>query len=250
MIEYFINESAITIDLTITSGGISVTGQTPTVEIFNRDISQHFDFAVRAFNAAPATTSLALTSAIEGLYRVSWDTSGLFNTNTFLLFEYHDGTSVATDDVSFIRPPLTTGDINITFGGGMPNQIVVKGNFTDEEKKKLFKQLNVIEDDIEHFRQTAIGALKQLLSVQVIKIEDIKFLTDIKERDLNMFQELLKILNLKSTANEREIFEKLTTYVKGEEKAKKEVMIKLNELLTMKQEIPEEIEKPEEEEEE
>lgn len=238
MLKYYIYQTAITIDLTIVSGGISVTGRAPTVEIFDRNLGQHFDFAVRAFNAAPATTGVVLNSAIEGLYRYTWDVSGLFNTNTFLLFEYHDATSVTTDDVAFVRPPLTTADVTVSVGGA-PQVITMKGVFSKEDQKKMFKQLDVIEDDIEHFRQVTIGALKQLLSVQVIKIEDIKFLTDIKERDLNMFQELLKILSLKSTANEKEIFEKLTSYIKGEEKAKKEVMVKLNELLTAKQEIPE-----------
>jgi len=233
--------------MTVLSGGTTVTGRSPTVEILDNNLGWHFDFAVRAFNAAPATTGLALASAIDGLYREDWDVSGLFVTNTFLTFEYHDATALALDDVAFVRPPITTGDINISVGGGFTEQITLKGNISDDEKRKLFKQLDTIENDIEFFRQTAIGALKQLIDRRVIKLEDIQFLTKIKERDLKMFEELLKLLELQSNATEKELFSKLTQIIerKNEKKQKfiealQDILIKLREEEKLEKSIPEE----------
>ncbi len=250
MIEYFIDVSTIPIELTILSGGTTVTGRSPYVEIRNKSNNQYFDFATNSFNAAPTSSTAPMVSAIDGLYRFTWDVSGLFNSAANLLFEYHDATALSVDDVLFRPPVLSTGDVTLSSMGGAPGNVIIHGQFSKEDKDKLFEKLDEINSDLEFFRQTALGALEQLLSRRVIKIEDLKFLTTIKERDLAMYQELLKILDLKSTANEKEIFEKLTQYIKREEDAKKGLMEKLNELLTAKQEIPKVIEKTVKEEDE
>ncbi len=264
MLEYYINETAISIELVITSGGISVTGRTPTVEIREIDSSFYWDFdpdaPITGFVANPITTSLNLVSATDGIYRSTWNTFGVFTTNTYLTFEYHDGTAVTIDNVFFRTVPMVTSDINLTVGGGgAGHNIIMQGVFNKTEKEKLFNWTDKIERDIETIRNN-VSIIKGKLEDIVLKIgekrpltkEDIEILKTIWKKDTVMWQEFLKtlkpIMKLHDTASQKELVEALEEYYKNEVGAKNEVVELLKKLLSRKKKTEEAIEEDEGEE--
>lgn len=229
MLEYYLPKSSVSIELTILSGGTTVTGRTPTVLIRKRDINQYFDFSTRKFSSTPVSATAVLTSAIDGLYTYSWDTSNLFQNDTYLTFEYHDSTAFATDDVLFSTKPS---------GGGVGGSTIVKGVWTAKQKEKLFKDIKTIDKKVEGFREKSIELLRRILGKETLTKENLKEISHIKARDLKMYQELLKILDLKSDTNEGEVFSKLQQYIEKEELAKSDIIEKLNKMLGSKKEPP------------
>ena len=228
MIEYFITNTSITIELIVLSGGTTVTGRTPYAEIRNKDTGQYFDFNSRTFTGTTVSSTAPLASAIDGLYQTTWDVSGLFTAPTFLMFEYHDDTALAIDDVLFTRPPLSTGDVSLSSAGG---SVTIRGIFNETEKKKLFDTLDEIRSDLKDFREQAMMLIRGIFNREPMKREDIEFLKSIKERDEFMWQELLKILKMRNDATVGEIIEKLEEYTEREEEDKKKVLKFLEEKL-------------------
>lgn len=223
MLEYYLPKSSVNIELTLLSGGTTVTGRTPTVLIRDKDTSKYFDFSSRTFTSTTVSATALLTSSIDGLYTYSWNTQGLFNNDIYLTFEYHDSTALATDDIAFVTKPSGLG------GGG--GTVSIKGLWTKEQKEKLIKDVETLKNDISSFREKSIELLRRILSKKTLTREDLQMVSEIKARDLKMYQELLKILNLKSDTNEKEVFKKLQEFIESEELAKAEIIEKLNKML-------------------
>ena len=231
MLEYYNPLTAISIELVLLSGGTTVTGRTPYVQIRERTNNTYFDFSSRTFTNTTVSSTAPLTSAIDGLYRTSWDTSGIFPATTinFLTFEYHDATALTMDDVVFTLAPLSTANVSLAVGGG--GGTTIHGIWTAKQKKKLFDDIKKVREDIKSFRIDTLTALRKLLAKKTLQKEDLQVITQLKERDLKMYQELLKILDLQSTTEEKVVFEKLEEYIRSEETAKKEVLKRLDERL-------------------
>lgn len=230
MLKYHIDQTAVTVELAILSGGYTVTGRTPTCLMRRRYDGFYYDFASKTFTGTTTSATSLLTSAIDGLYKFSWDVSGIFNTSTHMMFEYHDATCLAIEEVWFTRPPLSTSDAL----GGVGGSVVVGGKggiWTTNQRDKIIDDVKKIKDSTINFRREAMLILKDLVNKPSITLEDMKAITDIKERDLDMYQDLLKILELRDTSTEKEIFEKLELYIRKEEQDKKKFMEKLNEII-------------------
>jgi len=231
MLKYFIDQTSVTLELAILSAGYTVTGRTPTCLIRRRSDDYLFDFSNNTFTttAAAVSATAVLESAIEGLYNYTWDISGQFTTSTMLLFEYHDATCLTIEDVWITRPPLSTGDA----APGIPGAAIMggKGVWTQKEKEKIIDDVKKIKDSTINFRREAMLILKDLLDRPSITIDDLQVVTEIKERDLEMYQDLLRILELRDTSTEKEIFEKLSLYIKKEEKAKAVFIKELDKLI-------------------
>ena len=230
MLEYYTTTTSITLELVILSGGIIVTGKTPYVEIRDKDTGFYFDFNSRTFTGTTVSSTAPLTSAIDGLYRTTWDVSGLFTSSHFLMAEYHDATALATDDLLFRLVPLSTGDVSLSSAGG---SITIKGTFTPTDKKRLFDVLDEIRSDLKDFREQAMMLIRGIFNREPIKKEDIEFIQRIKEKDEIMWGELLKILEMKNDATTKEVIEKLEEYTKKEEEDKKKVLEWLKEKLAI-----------------
>jgi len=226
LLEYYRDTTAISFELLILSGGIVVTGKTPTVLVRDKDTGKYFDFASNTFTSTTTSATGVLTSALDGMYRLTWDISGLFSSNsgTRLAFEYHDGTAASIDDV-LITDKMR---VNVVGGGGAVN---IEGIWTPKQKKELLRRIKKLEETLSSFKKDALVSLRRLLSKKTLQKEDLQFITDIKERDLKMYQELLKLLDLKSSTSEKEVFKKLQEYIKREEQAKVELLEKLNTVL-------------------
>lgn len=214
-------------ELLILSGGITVTGRTPVALIRDKDSGNYFDFASRTFTGTTTSATAVLTSAIEGIYRYTWDISGLFavNSGTKLTFEFHDATAAALQDV-LITLRQTGGG-----GGGGGGIVEIKGLWTPKQKQKLFDAIDLLKEK----SSTTIKLLRDLLGRKTLTGEDLQQITRLKERDLNMYQELLKILDLKNDVSEKVVFEKLQLYIQNEEEAKAKVIKKLDEFLKSKE---------------
>jgi len=234
LLEYYNDNTAVNLELLVLSGGYTVTGRTPTCLIRDKDTGNYFDFASNTFTGVTTSATAILNSAIDGLYTYSWDISGQFSSESgsHLTFEYHDATSVAIEHV-LVSPKLR---LNVA-GGGPIGDIIIKGRWTKEQKDRLFGILDNIKDKIETSREKILILLRRLLTKKTLQKEDLDEITKIKERDLKMYQELLKILDLKNTADEKEVFAKLEEYIKLEEIAKTKVLDKLNTFLS-KKDIP------------
>jgi len=167
-------------------------------------------------------------SAKDGFYRLAWDVSALFTTNTFLTFEYHQATALSVEDVLFTRTPLSTGDA----GRGMAASVVVKGGWTGDEKKDLLERLKDIQNDLSDFRRKSLILLRDILNKKQLQKEDLDFIYDIRKRDVQMWCEMLKILNLKDSATESEVYDKLQKYMVEEEVAKQRVLERLDKVLS------------------
>ena len=205
MIQYHITNTSVPLELTVLSGGTTVTGLSPIVKIRHKDLGQYFDFASRTFTSVCTSATGVLLSAIDGVYRLAWDTSGLFVTSTFLTFEYHQATAVDTDDVYFTRRPLQPSDLPM--GGGNVGNVTIKGQWTASEK------------------------------------EDLDFLIQFKEKGDFMWQEFLKIMKMTDDTTTKEVLEKLEQYKSMEEDAKVELLGILNSRL--KKETKEEVDEDE-----
>ena len=159
MLEYYLNDNNVNVELVITSGGLRVTGQTPTVAIRNKDTGYYFDFASNTFTATTTSATAVLSSAIDGLYTYAWDTSGVFTTNTHLTFEYHNGTGFDSDDVLFTRQPIGTADA----GGGSQMDVLVKGLWSPDDKQTLFNKLNDMSNNLANFRRNVSIKINKIL---------------------------------------------------------------------------------------
>ena len=224
MLEYYNTETAVSIELVLLSGGTTVTGRTPYVQIREHTTNNYFDFASRTFTATTVSSTGPLASAIDGLYRTSWDVSGIFpnSLDTYLTFEFHDATALATDDVLFTTKPVAGGG-----GGGT----IVQGVWTAKQKQKLFDEIKILKKELKKFRIDALTAMRKLLAKKTLQKEDLQVITQLKERDLKMYQELLKILDLQSTTEEKVVFERLEEYIRSEGSAKQKVLQRLDERL-------------------
>ena len=158
MLKYYINDDNVNIELAITSGGLRVTGKTPTVTIRNKDTGYYFDFKSNTFTSTTTSATAVLSSAVDGLYDYAWDTSGLFTTNTHLTFEYHDATGFTIDDVLFTRTPIGTSDAG--FAG---DEITIKGVWTKEEKDNLFSRLSDMSNNMANFRRNVSIKINKIL---------------------------------------------------------------------------------------
>ena len=240
MVEYHIGTTSVSLELQILSGGSTVTGQSPWAEIRDKSTNLYYDFASRTFTGTTVSSTAPLTSAIDGLYRATWDISGLFTTNTFLTVEYHNATALSIDDVSIFRPPITTADVTLSYAGA--GEVVVKGGGLDADtKRKLFKELKTIKDDIELARQQIYGGILELLKREVIKIEDIDNIANLIEGKEDMWQELKKpiiqMLNLSNSASIQDVIEKLKEYQEMEDGARKEVLEHMTSLIEKSKDV-------------
>jgi hypothetical protein len=227
LLQYYITNTSVPLELVVLSGGTTVTGLSPVVQIRHKDLGQYFDWASRTFTGTTTSATGVLLSAKDGFYRLAWDVSGLFTTNTFLTFEYHQATALSIEDILFTRTPLSTGDA----GRGMAGSVVVKGGWSGEEKKDLVDRLKDIQNDLTDFRRKSLILLRDILNKKQLQKEDLDFIYDIRKRDVQMWQEMLKILNLRDSATESEVYDKLQKYMVEEEVAKQRVLEKLNEVL-------------------
>lgn len=237
MIEYYNTTTSVTLELIVLSGGTTVTGRTPWVEIRDKDTGDYFDFASRTFTSTTVSSTAPLTSAIDGLYRTNWDVSGVFTSSHFIMVEYHDATALSIDDLLFRPYPLLTGDVSVTAAGG--GNIQIKGLLSDFQKKRLFDTLDEIKADVSTFREIAIPILRGLMSRKSIEKKDIEFLNRVKERDSVMYCELLKILKLRDNVSSKEVAKKLGEYLDKEEKDKEALLKLLTEKLNKKAAIKE-----------
>jgi len=215
----------VNIELTILSGGLRVTGKTPTVAIRNKDTGFYFDFASNTFTATTVSATAVLTSAIDGLYTYSWNTQGVFGSDIYLTYEFHDATAIATDDVSFVTKPSGLG------GGG----VIVKGQWTAKQKKQLLDDINALKGNLSQFRIDAMVMLRKILKKDTLEKSDVAFFDELKERDKLMWSELLKILEMRNGSTTKEVVARLSEYLEKEEADKMKVM----EFLDNKLEIPE-----------
>lgn len=236
MVEYFNDNTAASLELLILSGGTTVTGKTPVALIRDKDTGNYFDFASRTFTSTTVSATAVLTSSIDGLYLYTWDISGLFSSDSgsHLTFEYHDSTAASITDV-LVTPKAR---VNVVGGGGFPGgDTVVQGVWTAKQKKKLFDKLDEINKNLLEFRSKSIELIRELLGRKTLKKEDLEVITQIRERDFKMFQELLKILDLKNDVSEAAVFERLQEYIEREERAKAEVIEKLEKFLDKKENL-------------
>ena len=149
---------------------------------------------------------------------------------------------------------LTTGStgekLNLGSGGGGLGGVVIKGHWTKKEKEKLFDRLDSMQEDITERIKRELLLLRNLLSRKTLKKEDLREIIRFKHKDSAMYQELLKLLDLSNNATSKEVFEKLGSYIQKEEKAKRELIEKLNTILESKAGIPQKEDKEEDEEDE
>lgn len=225
MNEYYNDNTAISLELFVLSGGTTVTGKTPVALIRDKDSGNYFDFASRTFTSTTTSATAVLTSAIDGVYRYSWDISGLFSSNsgTHLTIEYHDATAVSLEDI------LVTDKMRVDVAGGGGNTII-KGIWNSTEKKKLFDKLKDIKKDIKDGEKKIMFLLQRILTKKTLRKEDIEFIKDIQERDGKMWQEFLKIMKLQENATSKDLIDALEEYYKAENEASKEVKDKLKKL--------------------
>ena len=222
MTEYFNDTTAITLELLLLSGGTTVTGRIPYVEVRDKHTGNYFDFNSRTFTSVTVSSTAPLASAIDGLYRITWDVSGLFTTSHYLMAEYHDSTALGVEDIIFRTLPVTTADANVTAAGG--GNITITGNFTAKDRDNL-KDVKMRVEDIQ-FKITAdvLPILRGLLAKSAIEKSDIQFLKLLKEKNAVMWGELLKILKLRDDSTTKAVISKLDEYLKKDEKDKKEVL--------------------------
>ncbi len=229
MITYYVSATSVLLELLILSGGTTVTGRTPYAEVRDKDTGFYFDFNTRTFTGTTVSSTAPLASAIDGLYRTTWDVSGIFATPRFLTVEYHDATALSIDDMHFRRTPVTTADANVTAAGGGP--IIIKGNFTAKDRDRLKNTEETVQEIETRLRADVLPLLRGLLNKKTIESKDIVKLTRIKEKDELMWQELLKVLKLREDSTTKDVLKKLAEYNKMEEDAKKEVLALLEEKL-------------------
>ena len=241
MIQYHITNTSVPLELTVLSGGTTVTGLSPVVKIRHKDLGQYFDFASRTFTSVCVSATGVLLSAIDGVYRLAWDTSGLFVTSTFLTFEYHQATAVDMDDVYFTRRPLEPNDLPM--GGGNIGNVTIKGQWTANEKEDLFDKVKEINNNLSDFRRRAMILLKDIVDKKFLKKEDLDFLIQFKEKGDFMWQEFLKIMKMNDDSTTKEVLEKLEQYKSMEEDAKVELLGILN--TRLKKETKEEVDEDE-----
>jgi len=221
MIEYYLPKSSINIELAILSGGITVTGRTPTVLVRKRDTGNYFDFTSRTFTSVTTSATAVLTSSLDGLYTFSWNIQNIFNSDTYLTFEYHDATSLAVDDVSLITK---------AGGGGGIGSVEIKGVWTAKQKKELMDNVKDIKKDLQEFRERTYLLLRKILSKETLQKEDLNTIKSIKETDNAMWQEFLKIMKLQENATTKDLLNALEEYYKAEHKASREVRERLNKM--------------------
>ena len=225
MNEYYNDNTAISLELFVLSGGTTVTGKTPVALIRDKDSGNYFDFASRTFTSTTTSATAVLTSAIDGVYRYSWDISGLFfsNSGTHLTIEYHDATALSLEDI------LITDRMRVDVAGGGGNT-VIKGIWNSTEKKKLFDKLKDIKNDIKDGEKKLMFLLQRILTKKTLRKEDIEFIKDIQERDGDMWQEFLKIMKLQENATSKDLIDALEEYYKAENEASREVKDRLKKL--------------------
>lgn len=153
----FLGDGSVQLDLWIYNGytaqtGIDTSASAVTVQLRHKDTGNLFDFSDNRFKAAgwtSATQVLTEVSAVSaGLYRTTFSSTvdNSINNGTTVVAEYRDnGGRRITEDIVFIRPPAGAQDIaNSQFGN-----IVLKGQFTAEDRKRLFDMLEQIQSDVE-----------------------------------------------------------------------------------------------------
>ena len=224
-------------ELVVLSAGTTVTGLSPIVKIRHKELGQYFDWASRTFTGTPTSATGVLLSAVDGLYRLAWDVSGLFTTPTQLEFEYHEATALSIEDVLFTRLPLSTGDAGHIGGGSVT---IKGGGWAKEEKEKLLEDIKDMKNTLSDFKRKALIFLRDILDKEQIGKEDLESITQIRKDDIQMYQELLKILDLKNNVTEKEVLEKIEEYVSREELAKVKLIEQLNKLLGTREAVEEE----------
>ncbi len=229
MITYYVSATSALLELLVLSGGTTVTGRSPYVEIRDKDTGFLFDFASNTFTGTTVSSTALMTSAIDGKYTFNWDVSGLFPTPRFFTAEYHDATALSLDDIHFRRTPVTTVDANVTAAGG--GSIVIKGNFTKQDRDRLKETLENTREIETRIRSDVLPILRGLLNKKTIESKDIVYIKKLKEMNYRMWQELLKEFKLREDATAKEVLDKLAEYNKRDEAAKEEFLALLNDKL-------------------
>jgi len=227
VIEYYNDNTAISLELLILSGGTTVTGKTPVALIRDKDSGNYFDFASRTFTSTTTSATAVLTSALDGIYKYTWDTSGLFTSNSghHLTVEYHDSTGASIEDI------LVTSKERMTlYGGGGGGPTTIKGVWSAEQKKRLLKDVAEIKKDIKAFKERVLFLFTRILAKKTLRPEDIQFIQELRERGKQMWQEFLKVMKLREGATAKELLVELEEYYKAEESASKEVKERLTKL--------------------
>ena len=167
-----------------------------------------------------------LTSALDGIYRYSWDISGLFSSNsgTHLTIEYHDATAVALSDI------LVTSKTRVDVAGGGGGNVHINGIWTPKQKKKLLDDIKELKKDIKDSKESILFLLQRILAKETLRKEDLDFIRSIQKENGDMWQEFLKVMKLQENSTSKELIEKLEEYYKTENEALEEVKERLKNL--------------------
>ena len=123
-------------------------------------------------------------------------------------------------------------------GGGSAGgvgQVEIKGVWTKQQKDKLFTQLDRMENTLGDFRTQSMIILRKILSQKQLKKEDIMDLVEIKERDLEFYDAMVKILGLTGKITSDEFFEKLEDYIDMKQESIDGLIHRINVLLESKE---------------
>lgn len=186
------------LDLWVFNDSLSQTGlPTMTVALKNRDNNQYLDFNDNTFKAAAwITASQVLTEIGSGLYRATFNpnvATGVLTNGATLVAEFYASSGRrTTEDIYVVGCTAVAGSSSGSSAGGGSaggfGNVTIKGNFTAEDRRKLFELLEDIQKSVDDNQTLSSEILGRLSAANQIlaslegdtankdQIEDIKTL--------------------------------------------------------------------------